>query len=144
LRRAARKRTTSVSAASADDQLQVLVIDDSEDAAASLVMLLELEDISAQSVPDAETALHVVEKVSPPVLLIDIGLPGMNGYQLAERLRALPRLAGSTLIALTGRDLQPGEKGALFDQFWTKPFDPKHLLAEVQAVLSRSQAPAPG
>jgi DNA-binding response OmpR family regulator len=133
-----------VSAASADDQLQVLVIDDSEDAAASLVMLLELEDISAQSVPDAEAALRLVEKISPIVLLVDIGLPGMNGYQLAERLRALPRLAGSTLIALTGRDLHPGEKGELFDQFWTKPFDPKHLLAEVQAVLSRSQAAAPG
>jgi DNA-binding response OmpR family regulator len=119
---------------------QVLVIDDSEDAAASLVMLLELEDISAQSAPDAETALQLVAKVSPSVLLIDIGLPGMNGYQLAERLRALPSLADSTLIALTGRDLHPGEKGVLFDQFWTKPFDPKHLLAEVKAVLSRSPA----
>ncbi len=119
---------------------QVLVVDDSEDAAASLVMLLELEDISAQSAPDAETALRLVEKVAPPVLLIDIGLPGMNGYQLAERLRALPSLADSKLIALTGRDLHPGEKGVLFDQFWTKPFDPKHLLAEVKAVLSRSPA----
>jgi DNA-binding response OmpR family regulator len=144
LRRAARKRTTSVSAASADDQLQVLIVDDSDDAAASLVMLLELEDISARSAPDAERALQLVEKVSPLVLLIDIGLPGMNGYQLAERLRALPQLAGSTLIALTGRDLHPGEKGVLFDQFWTKPFDPKHLLAEVRAVLTRSRTRAAG
>jgi len=134
--------SVSESAASADDQFQVLIVDDSEDAAASLVLLLELEDISAQSAPDGETALQIVERVSPPVLLIDIGLPGMNGYQLAERLRALPQLADSTLIALTGRDLHPGEKGTLFDQFWTKPFDPKQLLAEVQAVLSRSQQSA--
>lgn len=130
----------SESAASAD----VLVVDDSDDAAASLVMLLELEDISAQSAPDAETALQLVEKLSPAVLLIDIGLPGMNGYQLAERLRALPRLAGSTLIALTGRDLHPGEKGSLFDQFWTKPFDPKQLLTEVKAVLDSQKSPARG
>jgi DNA-binding response OmpR family regulator len=147
LPRAARKRTTSVSesAASADDQLQVLVVDDSEDAAASLVMLLELEDISARSAPDAEAALRLVEKISPAVLLIDIGLPGMNGYELAERLRMLPRLVGSTLIALTGRDLHPGEKGSLFDQFWTKPFDPRHLLTEIKAMLSSSsQRPAAG
>lgn len=130
----------SESAASAD----VLVVDDSDDAAASLVMLLELEDISAQSAPDAETALRLVEKLSPAVLLIDIGLPGMNGYQLAERLRALPRLAGSTLIALTGRDLHPGEKGSLFDQFWTKPFDPKQLLSEVKAVLDSQKSLARG
>lgn len=126
--------------AASDEHCHVLIVDDSADAAASLVMLLELEDISAQSAPDAETALRLVEKTSPLVLLIDIGLPGMNGYALAERLRALPRLAGSTLIALTGRDLHPGEKGVLFDQFWTKPFDPKHLLAEVKAALGRPQA----
>ncbi|MGH8188362.1 MAG: response regulator [Steroidobacteraceae bacterium] len=122
-----------------------MIVDDSEDAAASLVLLLELEDITAQSAPDAESALQLVEKVSPAVLLIDIGLPGMNGYQLAERLRALPRLAGSTLIALTGRDLHPGEKGSVFDQFWSKPFDPKQLLTEVKAVLSHpQQRPARG
>jgi DNA-binding response OmpR family regulator len=132
----------SESAASAADRFEVLIVDDSEDAAASLVMLLELDDISAHSAPDAESALQLVENVSPPVLLIDIGLPGMNGYQLAERLRALPRLAGSTLIALTGRDLHPGEKGSLFDQFWTKPFDPKQLLAEVRTILNRSQQAA--
>ena len=73
--------------------MQVLIVDDSADAAASLTMLLELEDIAAQSVGDAEAALRFVEGTTPLLLLIDIGLPGMNGFELAQRLRQLPQLA---------------------------------------------------
>src|SRR5688500_9160041 len=72
--------------------VQVLIVDDSADAAASLTMLLELEDIAAQSVGDAEAALRFVESTPPLLLLIDIGLPGMNGFELAQRLRQMPQL----------------------------------------------------
>lgn len=120
--------------------VQVLIIDDSADAAASLTMLLELEDISAQSAPDAEAALHYVEHTTPLLLLIDIGLPGMNGYELAQRLRQLPQLRGATLIALTGRDGASSQEQALFDQFWTKPFEPRRLIEEVKSVISRATA----
>lgn len=127
-------------ASATNERVQVLIVDDSEDAAASLAMLLELEDISSQSASDAETALQLVERISPTLLLIDIGLPGMSGYELAKRLRQLPQLRGSTLIALTGREGQFGEEQAIFDQFWTKPFDPKRLLDEVKSVISRAAA----
>jgi CheY-like chemotaxis protein len=117
---------------------QVLIVDDNEDAAMSLTLLFELEDIVAASVPDAEAALRFVQQSVPPLLLIDIGLPGMNGFELARRLRALPALRASTLIALSGRDAGPQAQAETgFDQFWTKPFDPKKLLAEVQLVLNR-------
>lgn len=129
-----------IAASATNERAQVLIVDDSEDAAASLAMLLELEDISSQSVSDAETALQLVERISPTLLLIDIGLPGMSGYELAKRLRQLPQLRGSTLIALTGREGQFGEEQAIFDQFWTKPFDPKRLLDEVKSVISRAAA----
>jgi two-component system CheB/CheR fusion protein len=118
--------------------VQVLIVDDSADAAASLAMLLELEDISAQSAADAEEALRVVEHATPLLFLIDIGLPGMNGFQLAQRLREMQQLRGSTLIALTGREQPTAQEQALFDQFWTKPFDPKRLIQEVRSVISRA------
>ena len=118
--------------------MQVLIVDDSADAAASLTMLLELEDIAAQSVGDAEAALQFVESSVPLLLLIDIGLPGMNGYELAQRLRQLPQMNGATLIALTGREGPSPQEQALFDQFWTKPFDPRRLIDEVKGVLNRA------
>lgn len=118
--------------------VQVLIVDDSADAAASLTMLLELEDIAAQSASNAEEALRVVEHSTPLLFLIDIGLPGMNGFQLAQRLRDMQQLRGSTLIALTGREQPTAQERALFDQFWTKPFDPKRLIDEVKSVISRA------
>lgn len=118
--------------------MQVLIVDDSADAAASLTMLLELEDIAAQSAGDAETALQIVANDTPVLMLIDIGLPGMNGYELAQRLRHMPQLRNATLIALTGREQPSAQEQALFDQFWTKPFDPRRLIDEVKGVLSRA------
>lgn len=106
-------------------------------------MLLELEDIAAQSVGDAEAALQLVERTTPLLLLIDIGLPGMNGFELAERLRKMPQLHGVTLIALTGREGPSPQEQALFDQFWTKPFDPRKLIEEVKAVISRAADRSP-
>lgn len=101
-------------------------------------MLLELEDIAAQSVGDAEAALRFVETHTPLLMLIDIGLPGMNGFELARRLRELPQMRGATLIALTGREQPSTQERALFDQFWTKPFDPRRLIEEVKSVISRA------
>src|SRR5262245_3995713 len=103
-------------------------------------MLLELEDIAAQSVGEAEAALKICESTLPLLVLIDIGLPGMNGYELALRLRQLPQLNGVTLIALTGRDGPSPQEQALFDQFWTKPFDPRRLIEEVKSVIHRAAA----
>lgn len=101
-------------------------------------MLLELEEIAAQSVGDAEAALQLVEQTVPLLLLIDIGLPRMDGYELARRLRQMPQLNGVTLIALTGRDPPSPDEQALFDQFWIKPFDPQRLIEEVKGVISRA------
>jgi CheY-like chemotaxis protein len=123
--------------------VQVLIVDDSADAAASLTMLLELEDIAAASVGDAEGALRFVEGSVPLLFLIDIGLPGMNGYELARQLRQLPQLNAATLIALTGREQPGAQERALFDQFWTKPFDPRRLIEEVKSVISRATASPP-
>jgi len=70
-------------------------------------------------------------------------LPGMNGFELARRLRQLPQLNGATLIALTGREQPDAQERALFDQFWTKPFDPRRLIEEVKTVISRAAVNPP-
>jgi CheY-like chemotaxis protein len=69
----------------------------------------------------------------------------MNGLELAQRLRALPATQAMTLIALTGREAglngdRDDAQARAFDQYWTKPFDPKRLIAEVQAVIARSRS----
>ena len=101
-------------------------------------MLLELEDIRALSAGDAMAALAMVEKETPALLLIDIGLPGMNGFELARQLRDSYPDRRMTLIALTGREASGRDEpeAAAFDHFWTKPFDPKRLLAEVKEILA--------
>ena len=117
--------------------VQVLIVDDNEDAAMSLTMLLELEDIVAATAPTAPVALELLDRISPTLMLIDIGLPGMNGFELARRLRERPDTREATLIALTGRDSNREDaEAAAFDQFWTKPFDPKKLLVAVKTILN--------
>jgi CheY-like chemotaxis protein len=120
--------------------VQVVIVDDSEDAAVSLTMLLELEGISAATAGDGESALQLVERTPPLLCLIDIGLPGMNGVELARRLRARPETRSITLIALTGQEAGlNGQAGTqVFDQYWTKPFDPKKMIVEIQGVIARA------
>lgn len=133
----------SIDFGSAAAGAQVIIVDDNADAAMSLTMLLQLEDIASAAAPDAEAALRMVERSAPPLLLIDIGLPGMNGFELAKRLRQLSTTRNSTLIALTGREMHPGQgeiASMAFDQYWTKPFDPKQLLKEVKAILNRADS----
>lgn len=126
--------------AASTSSLDVLIVDDNEDAAMSLTMLLELEDISVAAAPDGPSALQMLEQTAPRLMLIDIGLPGMNGFELAKRIRERDG-STPTLIALTGReaDASGDPEAARFDQFWTKPFDPKRLLVEVKTLLGRGE-----
>jgi CheY-like chemotaxis protein len=120
---------------------QVVIVDDNEDAALSLTMLLELEGISAASATDAESALALIERSRPLLCLIDIGLPGMDGFELARRLRDSPAIRHTTLIAVTGRQSDPCAGDGPFDHYWTKPVDPRRLLSEVQAVIRAADRP---
>jgi len=123
---------------SAQAHAQVLIIDDNEDASMSLTMLFELEDIPAIAAADAASALVLAQETSPRLLLVDIGLPDMNGVDLARRLRQMPGTSKSTYIALTGSEEGGAGLADVFDQYWTKPFDPKKLLAEVKAIVATS------
>jgi PAS domain S-box-containing protein len=114
---------------------RVLVVDDSTDAADSLAMLLELEGHDVATAYSAAAALEKAERLQPEIAFIDIGLPQMDGYEVARRLRANERCRAIRLVALTGYG-QPGDRDAArlagFDHHLLKPAD----LESVDAILA--------
>lgn len=111
---------------------RILIVDDNTDAADSLAMLLNLTGHTAESVYGPAEALKRAASLNPEVILLDIGLPGMDGYEVARRLRS----GGSTarLVALTGYG-QPEDvrraQAAGFDAHLVKPVDLQHLLRDL-------------
>jgi CheY-like chemotaxis protein/two-component sensor histidine kinase len=108
---------------------RILIVDDNTDAADSLAMILNMDGHRAEPVYDARTALERVGAFAPEIILLDIGLPGMDGYEVARRLRA----SGSPaqIVALTGygrlEDVEKA-KAAGFDAHLVKPVDVQQLL----------------
>jgi len=122
---------------------RVLIVDDNTDAATSLAMLLSCQGHQAEAAHSAREALEKVESLKPEIVLLDIGLPVMNGYQLAKRLRALPKLSGLRLIALTGygqTDDRQRSLAAGFDDHLVKPVDLR-ALERAMAGLPRGADP---
>ena len=81
---------------------RVLIVDDNEDAAELLSVALAHRGYDTHVAHDAPSALQVAAELAPDVAILDIGLPVMNGYELASHLRKLPGLAGIRLVAVTG------------------------------------------
>ena len=109
---------------------RVLIVDDNVTAAETLTLALEMRRHQVQSVYDAQRAIEVALETKPDAILLDIGLPGLSGYEVAKRLRAEPALAHMLIIAVTGygreEDLQRSAE-ALIDAHLVKPIDPSEL-----------------
>ena len=113
---------------------RVLVVDDNVDGAESLTMMLEMFGHQARAVHDGLAALTAVHSFKPDVVFLDIGLPGLNGYEVARRLRSEPALKSTVLIALTGwgsEDDRRKSKEAGFDHHLVKPVE----AAQVRKLL---------
>jgi len=113
---------------------RVLVVDDNADAAESIAVLLEMEGHEVKAVTDAMQALSCLETFSPQVAIIDIGLPGMNGYELAAGIRANRMQPKPLLIALTGYGQAEDfdrSRDAGFDHHFVKPAE----LRAIQAAI---------
>jgi PAS domain S-box-containing protein len=116
---------------------RILVVDDNHDSAVTLGMMLELMGHETEIAHDGRTALSTAERYRPDTILLDIGMPGLNGYEVASQLRRQPWAATIVLIALTGWG-QDGDKQrsreAGFDFHLVKPVEPQALQAML-AVL---------
>lgn len=125
---------------SAAPELKVLIVDDNIDAGRMLAMLMKVAGHRTFVEHQPEHALELASLLQPDVCLLDIGLPGMDGNEVARRLRAQPHTAKTVLIAVTGYNQeQPGE-GALaaeFDHHFLKPIETARLLALMHEIGSR-------
>ena len=111
-------------------QLRVLVVDDNADSADSLAMLLQLMGHASTIARDGEEAVALAASYLPDVILMDIGLPGVDGYEASRRIRAQAPQRDVLLVALTGwgqaADRERSRQAGL-DQHLVKPIDPEHL-----------------
>ncbi len=117
---------------------RILVVDDNQDSAESLAMLLRLFGNDVRTAHDGHLALAVAEAYRPDVVLLDIGLPGMNGYDMARAIRKMPALDQAVLVALTGYGAEEDRRRsreAGFDAHLVKPVD----LGTLQELLARPE-----
>ncbi len=123
----------------------VLLLEDNPDVAESMTMLMELLGHRVRTASSGEEALALARASRPDVMLVDIGLPGMNGYEVARRVRRDPALNGVVLIALTGYGREEDRREALaagFDHHLAKPVEPGALHALV-ARIGQTGDPTP-
>jgi two-component system, chemotaxis family, CheB/CheR fusion protein len=116
---------------------KIVVVEDNPDSRQTLCTLLELAGFECHSAEDGADGISVMERVRPEIGIIDIGLPGIDGFELARRIRGRPELGGLYLVALTGYG-QPTDRAmaleAGFDEHLVKPLHPEDLTR----LLSRT------
>jgi CheY-like chemotaxis protein len=123
-----------------DAAYRVLIVDDYVDAAASMAALMKVDGHDVRVTHDGPAALELAREFKPTIVLLDIGLPGMNGFEVARALRALPETCDCLLVAVSGygqAEDQRQSREAGFDRHLVKPVD----LAELQEIV-RTLKPA--
>jgi CheY-like chemotaxis protein len=116
---------------------RLLVVDDNKDAAESMSMLLEMWGHDVAYACDGPSALETAEQWQPQAVFLDIGLPGMDGYEVAERLRELPHAKDAVLIAITGygqEDDRVRSRRAGIDHHLVKPVAPDALRSLIDSL----------
>jgi signal transduction histidine kinase/ActR/RegA family two-component response regulator len=125
---------------------RILLVEDNEDARRNLCAALTLDGHEVCEAADGSAALRSAALFNPEVAIIDVGLPGQNGFQVAETLRRAPQYAPMVLIALTGYtqpDAPRRARAAGFDEYLTKPIEPDRLTRLIDVALARRARPAP-
>ena len=121
---------------------RVLIVDDNVDSAETIAMLLQISGHNTLTAFDGASAIEMARQHEPDVVLLDLGLPEMSGFEVARRLRELPGLERMVLIAMTGYGQdedrrQTAEAG--FAQHLVKPADPAALQQAVADALRKSR-----
>lgn len=121
---------------------RVLVVDDEPDTRTLLLERLALAGIEASGAADGASALDAVRRLRPALVLLDLMMPGMDGWEVLRRLRADAATADLPVLVLTGRDL-PSDRALgeeLHVEVLNKPFDFAHLVEEIEAALGRDES----
>jgi len=122
----------------ASPNARVMVVDDDAEAGQTLAMLLGSRGFQARTAVDLRSALHVARAFRPRMVLMDIAMPGADGYEVTRQLRALPEMQGATYAALSGfgktEDLSRSQKDG-FVRHFVKPADPKAILRLLKLVF---------
>jgi CheY-like chemotaxis protein len=117
------------------ERVCVLVVDDNPDIVRTCAVLLRFAGLDVLTASNGHDAIHLVEKFHPQVVLLDVGLPGLDGCEVARRLRADPTLQTMTLLAVTAygtEDDRRRAEAAGFDHFLVKPVPFRHLLSFIR------------
>jgi CheY-like chemotaxis protein len=125
-----RSSTAEGRLASASGSQRILVVDDNRDEAESLAILMRLSQYQVEIAHSGAAALDLAAKFKPDVIFLDIGMPGMNGYEVASQLRRQPQMKAQ-LVALTGYGQEEDRRRAYeagFNHHFTKPVEPTALL----------------
>jgi CheY-like chemotaxis protein len=120
--------------------LRVLIVDDNRDNADSLVLLLRLVGNDTRTAYDGEEGVTVAAEFRPDVMLLDIGLPKLNGYEACQRIREQSWGKGIVLIAVTGwgqEEDRRRSREAGFDHHMVKPVDPQELMKFLAGLQQR-------
>jgi signal transduction histidine kinase/DNA-binding response OmpR family regulator len=127
--------------------LRTLIVDDNVDGAESLAILLQARGLEVRTAYDGPSGLAVATQFRPRIVLLDIGLPGMDGYEVARRLRQIPALEGMLLIALSGYGQSEDRKRSLeagFDHHLVKPVATEQLeRLLISATANDVRSPSP-
>ena len=117
-------------------QRRVLIVDNSPDVADSLALLLKTFGADVRVARSGGESLATGAEFAPELILLDLSMPGMDGFETARRLRELPATSRATLVALTGRgeqDVRRRAQQAGFDRHLTKPADLDELASLLEA-----------
>ncbi len=124
-------------------KISVLVVDDNVDAATTLASFIELYGHEVMVEHDSLKALALIETALPMICVLDIGLPKMDGYELAQRIKANKAMAHATLIAVTGYGREEDKKAAFlagFDHHLVKPVDFEMLIQRINEAAEKATA----
>lgn len=123
---------------------RILVVDDEPNIVLSLEFLMEKQGYEVRSAYDGEQALEAISEAPPDLVLLDINMPKVNGYEVCAAIRADPKLKDVRILILTakGRDVER-EKGLAMgaDEYVTKPFSTLEVVEKVHELLENSIGP---
>jgi len=125
--------------------IKVLIVEDNAVNRELLRELLELRGYTVIEACDGQEALRMIDQAQPELLLLDIGMPIMDGFAVIQRIRENPRLAKLPVVAVTAYAMRGDEERILnsgFDGYLSKPVNPSSLTEELDRVLTKGSKPA--